>query len=237
MSTLTCIIVDDEPLAVELLESYVAKTPYLNLIGSYTNTVNAIHDLRENRIDVIYLDIQMPNLSGLEFAKIIPSTTKVILTTAFPQYAIEGYKVNAIDYLLKPISYEEFVRSTDKVMEWATQVHRQDSNLNDRTIYVKTDYKLQQLSLDDILYVENYKDYVHFHMRNGERMSTKISMRRLEEFLPSPEFMRVHRSFVVRMPEARTIERGNIVFGDLYVPITDKYMEEVQRYLDQRTLG
>ena len=235
--TLNCAIIDDEPLAVELLESYVAKTPYLNLIGSYTNTVNAIHDLRENRIDVIYLDIQMPNLSGLEFAKIIPSTTKVILTTAFPQYAIEGYKVNAIDYLLKPISYEEFVRSTDKVMEWAAQVHRQDSNLNDRTIYVKTDYKLQQLSLDDILYVENYKDYVHFHMRNGERMSTKISMRRLEEFLPSPEFMRVHRSFVVRMPEVRTIERGNIVFGDLYVPITDKYMEEVQRYLDQRTLG
>lgn len=235
--TLNCAIIDDEPLAVELLESYVAKTPYLNLIGSYTNTVNAIHDLRENRIDVIYLDIQMPNLSGLEFAKIIPSTTKVILTTAFPQYAIEGYKVNAIDYLLKPISYEEFVRSTDKVMEWATQVHRQDLNLNDRTIYVKTDYKLQQLSLDDILYVENYKDYVHFHMRNGERMSTKISMRRLEEFLPSPEFMRVHRSFVVRMPEVRTIERGNIVFGDLYVPITDKYMDEVQRYLDQRTLG
>ena len=235
--TLNCAIIDDEPLAVELLESYVAKTPYLNLIGSYTNTVNAIHDLRENRIDVIYLDIQMPNLSGLEFAKIIPSTTKVILTTAFPQYAIEGYKVNAIDYLLKPISYEEFVRSTDKVMEWATQVHRQDSNLNDRTIYVKTDYKLQQLSLDDILYVENYKDYVHFHMRNGERVSTKISMRRLEEFLPSPEFMRVHRSFVVRMPEVRTIERGNIVFGDLYVPITDKYMEDVQRYLDQRTLG
>ena len=235
--TLNCAIIDDEPLAVELLESYVAKTPYLNLIGSYTNTVNAIHDLRENRIDVIYLDIQMPNLSGLEFAKIIPSTTKVILTTAFPQYAIEGYKVNAIDYLLKPISYEEFVRSTDKVMEWATQVRRQDLNLNDRTIYVKTDYKLQQLSLDDILYVENYKDYVHFHMRNGERMSTKISMRRLEEFLPSPEFMRVHRSFVVRMPEVRTIERGNIVFGDLYVPITDKYMEEVQRYLDQRTLG
>ena len=235
--TLNCAIIDDEPLAVELLESYVAKTPYLNLIGSYTNTVNAIHDLRENRIDVIYLDIQMPNLSGLEFAKIIPSTTKVILTTAFPQYAIEGYKVNAIDYLLKPISYEEFVRSTDKVMEWATQVHRQDSNLNDRTIYVKTDYKLQQLSLDDILYVENYTDYVHFHMRNGERVSTKISMRRLEEFLPSPEFMRVHRSFVVRMPEVRTIERGNIVFGDLYVPITDKYMEEVQRYLDQRTLG
>ena len=235
--TLNCAIIDDEPLAVELLESYVAKTPYLNLIGSYTNTVNAIQDLRNNRIDVIYLDIQMPNLSGLEFAKIIPSTTKVILTTAFPQYAIEGYKVNAIDYLLKPISYEEFVRSTDKVMEWATQVHRQDLNLNDRTIYVKTDYKLQQLSLDDILYVENYKDYVHFHMRNGERMSTKISMRRLEEFLPSPEFMRVHRSFVVRMPEVRTIERGNIVFGDLYVPITDKYMEEVQRYLDQRTLG
>ena len=235
--TLNCAIIDDEPLAVELLESYVAKTPYLNLIGSYTNTVNAIHDLRENRIDVIYLDIQMPNLSGLEFAKIIPSTTKVILTTAFPQYAIEGYKVNAIDYLLKPISYEEFVRSTDKVMEWATQVNRQDSNINDRTIYVKTDYKLQQLSLDDILYVENYKDYVHFHMRNGERVSTKISMRRLEEFLPSPEFMRVHRSFVVRMPEVKTIERGNIVFGDLYVPITDKYMEEVQRYLDQRTLG
>ena len=234
--TLNCAIIDDEPLAVELLESYVAKTPYLNLIGSYTNTVNAIQDLRNNRIDLIYLDIQMPNLSGLEFAKIVPATTKVILTTAFPQYAIEGYKVNAIDYLLKPLSYDEFVRSTEKVVEWFSHQHKQDT-LNDRTIYVKTDYKLQRLNLDDVLYVENYKDYVHFHMRNGERVSTKISMRRLEEFLPNPEFMRVHRSFVVRMPEVRTIERGNFVFGDLYVPITDKYMDEVQRYLDQRTLG
>ena len=235
--TLNCAIIDDEPLAVELLESYVKKTPYLNLIGSYTNTVNAIKDLRDNRIDVIYLDIQMPNLSGMEFAKILPSTTKVIFTTAFPQYAIEGYKVNAIDYLLKPISYDEFVRSTEKAVDWFSHSNKQESYLGDRTIYVKTDYKLQRLNLDDILYVENYKDYVHFHMKDGERVSTKISMRRLEEFLPSPEFMRVHRSLVVRMPEVRTIERGNIVFDDLYVPITDKYVDEVQRYLDQRTLG
>lgn len=235
--TLNCAIIDDEPLAVELLESYVKKTPYLNLIGSYTNTVNAIKDLRDNRIDVIYLDIQMPNLSGMEFAKILPSTTKVIFTTAFPQYAIEGYKVNAIDYLLKPISYDEFVRSTEKAVDWFSHSNKQESYLGDRTIYVKTDYKLQRLNLDDILYVENYKDYVHFHMKDGERVSTKISMRRLEEFLPCPEFMRVHRSFVVRMPEVRIIERGNIVFDDLYVPITDKYVDEVQRYLDQRTLG
>ena len=234
--TLNCAIIDDEPLAVELLESYVAKTPYLNLIGSYTNTVNAIHDLRENRIDVIYLDIQMPNLSGLEFAKIIPSTTKVILTTAFPQYAIEGYKVNAIDYLLKPISYEEFVRSTDKVMEWATQVHRQDSNLNDRTIYVKTDYKLQRVNLDDILFIEGLKDYVRFYLKDGEKVMSLMSMKKLEEYLPRPEFLRTHRSYIVHMTETPLVDRFRIVFGENYIPISENYKDDVQNYFDIHTL-
>ena len=143
---LNCAIVDDEPLAADLLTSYVAKTPFLNLIGTYNSAVSAMKDIRENQIDLIFLDVQMPELSGTEFAKILPKETRIIFTTAFNQYAIESYKVEALDYLLKPISYDDFLTAANKALEWFSIVRKQNVYTRDRFMFVKSDYKLVQLS-------------------------------------------------------------------------------------------
>jgi len=197
--TITCAIIDDEPLAAGLLESYAKKTPYLELKGVYNSAILAMKDLRDDPVQLIFLDIQMPELSGLEFAKILPKTTKVIFTTAFPQYAIEGYKANAIDYLLKPISYEDFLKSTDKALEWLSISMKQNAYKRDRFMLVKNDYKLQRICLDDILYIEGEKDYVYFVMKSGEKVATMMSLKKLESFLPRPEFLRTHRSYIVHI--------------------------------------
>ena len=178
----------------------------------------------------------MPELSGIEFAKILPKDTKIIFTTAFPQYAVEGYKVNALDYLLKPVSYDDFLKSTDKALEWFAIASKQDVYRRDRFMFVKSDYKLQRIALDDILYIEGLKDYVRFYLKNGEKVMSLMSMKKLEEYLPRPEFLRTHRSFIVHMPETPLIDRFRIVFGDVYVPISENYKEDVQAYLDQHTL-
>lgn len=164
---LNCAIIDDEPLAAELLKSYVEKTPFLNLIGSYNSAITAIKDLKENPVDIIFLDIQMPELSGIEFAKILPKETRVIFTTAFNQYAIEGYRVNALDYLLKPISYEDFMKSVSKAVDYFSIVRKQETYKKDRFMFVKSDYKLIRVALDDILYIEGLKDYVRFYLSAG----------------------------------------------------------------------
>lgn len=236
---ITCAIIDDEPLAAGLLESYANRTPYLSLRGTYNSAVQAMKDLRESPVQLLFLDIQMPELSGIEFARILPKETKVIFTTAFAQYAMEGYKVNALDYLLKPISYDDFLKSTDKALEWfegfAVSM-KQDVYKHDRFMLVKTDYKLQRVGLDDILYVEGLKDYVRFYLKGGEKVMSLMSMKKLEEYLPKPEFLRTHRSYIVHMTEVPLIDRFRIVFDDVYIPISENYKEEVQNYFDLHTL-
>ena len=235
--TINCAIIDDEPLAAGLLESYAKKTPYLELRGVFNSAIQAMKVLRENPVQLLFLDIQMPELSGVEFAKILPRETKVIFTTAFPQYAIEGYKVSALDYLLKPISYEDFLKSTDKALEWFVTTLKQDTCMRDRFMFVKSDYKLQRVCLDDILYIEGLKDYVRFYLKNGERVMSLMSMKKLNEYLPKPEFLRTHRSYIVHMTETQMVDRFRIVFDDVYIPISDNYKEEVQSYFDSHTLA
>ena len=234
--TLTCAIIDDEPLAAGLLKSYAEKTPFLQLTGTYGSAIEAMRQLRETPVQLLFLDIQMPELSGIEFAKILPRDTKVVFTTAFQQYAIEGYKVSALDYLLKPISYEDFLRTVNKAVEWFTIAQRQQACAEDRFMFVKSDYKLIRIALDDILYIEGLKDYVRIYMANGDKIMSLMNMKRLEDYLPRPEFLRTHRSFIVHMPKATQIERLRIVFGDQYIPISDSYKDEVQQYFDQHTL-
>ncbi|MBR5393196.1 MAG: response regulator transcription factor [Prevotella sp.] len=235
--TINCAIIDDEPLAAGLLESYVAKTPYLNLTGTYNSAITAMRDLRDNPVPLLFLDIQMPELSGVEFAKILPKDTKIIFTTAFPQYALEGYKVNALDYLLKPISYEDFLRATEKAQDWYNILQKREAYNDDRIMFIKSEYKLLRVCLDDILYVEGLKDYVRICLKNGEKIMSLMSMKKLEDYLPHPEFLRTHRSYIVHMPEVRSIDRFRIVFGDVFIPISDNYKEEVQQYLDTHTLS
>ena len=234
--TISCAIIDDEPLAAGLLESYARKTPYLQLVGTYNSAILAMKDLRDNPVQLLFLDIQMPELGGVEFAKILPKDTRVIFTTAFPQYAVEGYKVNALDYLLKPVSYEDFLKSTDKALEWFSIIQRQDAYRRDRFMFVKTDYKLQRVNLDDILFIEGLKDYVRFYLKNGEKVMSLMSMKKLEEYLPRPEFLRTHRSYIVHMTETPLVDRFRIVFGENYIPVSENYKDDVQNYFDIHTL-
>lgn len=234
--TISCAIIDDEPLAAGLLENYAKKTPFLELIGTYNSAIMAMKDLRDNPAQLLLLDIQMPELSGIEFAKILPKETRIIFTTAFSQYAVEGYKVDALDYLLKPVSYEDFLKSTGKALDWFSVVQRQDAYRRDRFMFVKTDYKLQRVNLDDILYIEGLKDYVRFYLKDGQRIMSLMSMKKLEEYLPKPEFLRTHRSYIVHMSETPLVDRFRIVFGEEYIPISENYKDEVQNYFDMHTL-
>ena len=233
---LKCAIIDDEPLAVELLSTYVNKTPFLKLTGAYNSASTAIRDLRENPVDLIFLDIQMPELSGIEFAKILPKETRIIFVTAFSQYAIEGYKVNAMDYLLKPVSYDTFLASAKKAFDWFSIKTRQETYKQDRFIFVKSDYKLIRVNLDDILYIEGLKDYVRLYLKDGNKLMSLMNMKNLEDNLPKPEFMRTHRSYIVHMSLIQSVDRFRLVFDDTYIPVSDSYKDEVQSYLDKHTM-
>ena len=233
---INCAIIDDEPLAAGLLRSYALKTPFLNLIGTYGSALEAMKELRDNPAQLLFLDVQMPELSGIEFAKILPADTKIIFTTAFQQYAIEGYKVSALDYLMKPISYDDFLKAANKALDWFSVSKRQQTAVMDRFMFVKSDYKLVRIALDDILYIEGLKDYVRFYLEDGTKIMSLMNMKKLEDYLPRPEFLRTHRSYIVHMPKSRQVDRLRIVFGDILIPISDSYKEDVQQYFDQHTL-
>ena len=235
--TLKCAIIDDEPLAAELLSSYVKKTPELNLVGCFNSAVAAMKTLREEPADLLFLDIQMPELSGLEFAHLLPQQTRIVFTTAFDRYALDGYKVNAVDYLLKPISYKDFMKTVNKVISVVSREHICKILNQDKYIYVKSEYKLHRVMFDHILYIEGVKDYVKFYVEN-ERKSilSLMNMKNLEDYLPQPQFMRVHRSFIVNTQKISQIDRGRIVVNDIYIPVSESYKERVQNYLDAHTL-
>lgn len=238
--TLNCAIIDDEPLARDLLESYVEKTPDLKLIGKYNSAVAAIKDLQEHRIDLLFLDIQMPDMTGIEFSRHVAAHTRIVFTTAFQQYAVEGFRANALDYLMKPITYDDFLQSVQKATEWFTLVEKSRTSTqetNQEYIYVKSDYKLVQIRLDDILYIEGLKDYLKIYVENQPRpIITLISMKNMETHLPSPRFMRVHRSFIVQMSKIKTVEKAQIIFDKCRITISDSYKNEIMQYLEKHTL-
>lgn len=234
--TLNCAIIDDEPLAAELIANYIGKTPFLNLIGTYNSASMAIKDLRENPVNLIFLDIQMPELSGIEFAKILPKETRIIFITAFSQYAIEGFRVNAMDYLLKPICYDDFLSAVKKALEWFTIKTRQETYRQDRFIFVKSDYKLIHIEFDNILYIEGLKDYVRIYLSDNTKIMSLMNMKNLEECLPKPEFMRTHRSYIVHMTKIESVDRFRLILGNVHIPISDSYKESVLEYLDKHTM-
>lgn len=234
---LDCAIIDDEPLAAELLASYARRIPELNLVGVYESAVTAMGELRIKPVDILFLDIQMPELNGLELARLLPSKTKVIFTTAFDRYAVDGYKVKAAGYLLKPISYDDFVMAVNSVADSLRTITRQESMMKNRFVYVKSEYKLVRVDFDDILYVEGVKDYVKFYFSgNRKPMMTLMNMKTVEDCLPHYQFMRVHRSFIVNMDKINMIDRGRIVIGDVFIPVSESYKELVQKYVDRYSL-
>ena len=225
-----CIIIDDEPLAVRLLESFIEKTPDLQLLASFTDSIEGAAAIKEGKADLVFLDIQMPDLDGMELARIVPPQTRIIFTTAFKEYAFESYEVNALDFLLKPIRYSKFLAAIDKAREWFS-LHLQPS-----TIFIKVDGELRQLPLDSILYVSGMKDYVMFYITDEKRpLITHMTMKAVEEMLPDEHFMRVNRSYVVALQHIRKVDRNDCIYiGDEIIHVTEAYLPAFQAYLTQR---
>lgn len=235
----TCYIIDDEPLAIKLLENYVAKTPFLELKGGSSSPVKAMEELIKNPVDLIFLDIQMPELNGLEFSRIIGNRSKIIFTTAFQQYAVESYRLNALDYLLKPISYPDFLSAAEKSLPAKEENTTQDKETDKpvESIFVKSEYKLKRIEIKDILYIEGLKDYVKIHVENTPLPVTSlISLKSLEQTLPQDTFMRVHRSFIVNMNKVKVIERNRIIFGKDYIPISDGVKDDFIKALSKDSI-
>ena len=242
MAVIRCAVVDDEPLALGLMASYVKKTPFLELVGAYNSAVQAMQEMHDHPVDLIFLDIQMPELNGLDYSRMIPPQTRVVFTTAFNQYALDGYKVNALDYLLKPISYPDFLQAANKAQEWfklveqSKQPEKAEKEEEIQSIFVKSDYKLIQIELKNILYVEGLKDYVKIYEENATRpVMSLMSMKAMEDMLPSDRFLRVHRSYIVQKEKIRIIEHNRIVFGNTYIPIGDSYKQSFQDFLNKRS--
>ena len=239
-----CAIVDDEPLAVNLLASYVEKIPFLELCGKYNNATDALHGIGEQPVDLLFLDIQMPELNGLELSKMIPENTRIVFTTAFDRYAVDGFRVNALDYLLKPISYADFMEACNKALQWFQLVQQSEQPAaatpaaaaeEPRSIFVKSEYKLLQINLDDIRYIEGLKDYVKIYTEQSQHpILSLMNMKAIEQMLPASRFIRVHRSFIVQKSKIREIERNRIVFGDVYIPIGDSYKQAFQDFINNK---
>ena len=235
--TLRCAIIDDEPLAAELLAGYAERTPGLRLTGVYGSAVAAMKDLRQSPVDLLFLDIQMPELSGLEFARLLPTETRVVFTTAFDRYAVDGDKVNAAGYLLKPVSYEQFAATVATVAESVAAGRRRSAAARDGFVYVKSEYKLVRVDLADISHIEGVKDYVKIYLGGRRRaLMSLMSMKTLEDSLPRGQFIRVHRSFIVNMAKVTMIDRGRIVVGEDYIPVSESYKDRVQEYIDDHCL-
>jgi DNA-binding LytR/AlgR family response regulator len=237
-------IVDDEPLAVKLLESFVAKTPELTLLGSFTDSVEAINAIKEQNPKLLFLDIQMPDLNGMELSHMLPESTKVIFTTAFKEYAFESYEVSAIDFLLKPIRYNKFIAAVEKARQWfdlrekgaaksEPSAQAATANSNKTSMFIRVDGELRQISFDSILFVEGMKDYVRFHLE-GERipLTTHMTMKAVEDVLPTDTFMRINRSYIVRLDKIRTVDRNLCVYiGEEIIRVTEAYREAFESYV------
>ncbi len=226
-----CIIVDDEPLALEILSDYVSKTAGLDLVNTYTNPIEAFASIEKDKIQLIFLDVQMPELTGIQFMKLLGNKAKVILTTAYPEYALDGYEHNIIDYLLKPISFERFQKAIQKIGSFTevlnfseSKIGAEDQNILEH-IFVKTEHKIVRIDLNDILYIEGLKDYISIYTPS-ERILTLMNMKKVEELLPSKRFIRVHKSYIVSMEKIKSIEKNRIYIEEQGIPIGDTYKDE-----------
>ena len=248
MNPITCIIVDDEPLAVKLLESFVAKTPDLELIGSFTDSVEAINAIKGQKPDLLFLDIQMPDLNGMELAHMISSETRVIFTTAFKEYAFESYEVKALDFLLKPIRYNKFIAAVEKAREWFT-AHRGQALVNSdftsgpgpsgQSIFLKVDGEYQQVAFSKILYVCGMKDYIMVYLEDIRKpLITHLTMKSVEDILPAQLFMRVNRSYIVALDKIRKVDRNDCIYiGDEIIHVTDAFKDTFSQFLQSKFPG
>ncbi len=229
-----CIVIDDEPLALEQMASYVEKTPFLELVNSFESAIEAATFLQTDKIDLMFVDIEMPDLNGIELVRAIANPPKVIFTTAYRDYALEGFAVDAADYLLKPIGYSDFLKAVSKTKErYFADSGNNAQEMND-FIFVKSNYKTLRVNLSEVLFVEASREYVNIYLENEEMISSNTSLKSIEELLPTHRFMRVHRSFIVNLQKVEVIERNRIIFGRQIVPVGNQYMELFQEFCNKK---
>jgi two-component system, LytTR family, response regulator LytT len=236
---ITVIAIDDEPLALQLIVDYIQKTPDLMLVGQFENPLEAAQYISKNPIDIVFTDIQMPGLNGIEFTRSMVNGPVVIFTTAFSKYAIEGFKLDIADYLLKPFTYEEFLTSVHKAERMIRSITKSADDVvsNNEFLFLKSDYKIKRINFNNILYIEGLKEYVKVYTLHAEKPILSLSsLKILEIKLPADKFIRVHRSFIVNLEKIETIDRSRIVFGKKYIPIGEQYKEKFQEFLDKNFL-
>jgi len=234
-----CITIDDEPLALKQIAGYINKTPFLELAGQFESALPAISWLNNNETDLMFVDINMPDLSGMDFVKSLNNSPKVIFTTAYSEYAIEGFKVDAVDYLLKPIAYPDFLKAAQKAKDrfFNEEAIVEKVESNEKFLFIKSEYKILRINLNDIKYIEGMREYVRIFIENQKPVMSLISMKKMMNHLPGKDFMRVHRSYIVNRNKITTIERSRIIFDeDVYIPVSEQYKKDFQRYLDENFL-
>ena len=240
MKPLTCMIVDDEPLAVRLLVSYVEKTPDLQLLASYTDSITAINAIKGQKPDLLFLDIQMPNIDGMELAHSLPAETRVIFTTAFKEYAFESYEVNALDFLLKPIRYNKFLNAVEKARKQISpQTEVPQPSPQPNTVFLRVDGEWRNVVIDKITYVSCIKDYVMFYLDDEPKpLITHLTMKAVEQMLPSDKFLRVHRSYIIAVDKIQKVDRNDCVYiGGEIIHIPDGYLQTFRNFLETRTIN
>ncbi|KAF0130288.1 MAG: two-component system response regulator [Bacteroidetes bacterium] len=231
-----CIAIDDEPLAVKKIAGYIQKVPFLELVAECRNAAEAMSILDNSIVQLMFIDINMPDISGMDFVKSLTNKPYIVFTTAYSEYAVEGFQVEAVDYLLKPITFTNFLKAANKVknlIELTANNQKEILNTNVTHLFVKSDYKLIRIELADIKYVESQHEYIKIHLVNSNPVMTQMSLKSIEEQLPSNQFMRVHRSFIVNLAKILVIERNRIVFdGKVYIPVSEQYKVKFQEYID-----
>ncbi len=234
---ITCISIDDEPLALKQINSYIAKVPYLKHQESFSSAIKALDYLNKNQVDLMFVDINMPDLSGMEFVRSLNNPPKVIFTTAYREYAVEGFEVDAADYLVKPISFAAFLKSADKCKErfFNENKNEDSSKVDDQFLFVKSEYKIVRIDLNEITYIEGMRDYVRIHLSTQKPIMALLSMSKVMQQLPE-NYMRVHRSYIVNLNKINTIERMRIVFDKVYIPVSDQYKDDFQDFVNNNFL-
>ncbi|WP_299524634.1 LytTR family DNA-binding domain-containing protein [uncultured Lutibacter sp.] len=233
-----CIAIDDEPLALRQIGSYIEKTPFLELKESFESPLDAITYLQENKVDLMFVDINMPDLNGMDFVKSLDNPPKIIFTTAYSEYALEGFKVDAMDYLLKPIDYATFLKASNKAKKWFDLQNSKLEQINsdDDFLFIKSEYKILKVKLNEVKYIEGMREYVRIHLTNDKPIMTLLSMKAVEQQLPNNSFMRVHRSYIVNLKMITTIERNRIVFDKVYIPVSEQHKEEFHQFVEKNFL-
>lgn len=233
---ITCIAIDDEPLAVKKIAGYIQKIPFLELVAECRSAFEAMEILRNNKIQLMFIDINMPDINGMEFVKSLTDKPYIIFTTAYSEYAVEGFQVEAVDYLLKPVSFVNLLKAANKVKDLVDlKANRLPEKGKSATghFFVKSDYKQVRIELDQIKYIESQHEYIKIHLTNSTPVLTQLSLKSIESLLPPDLFMRVHRSFIVQLSKISVIDRNRIVFdGKVYIPVSDQYKEKFQAFMD-----